>query len=86
MNKTYQFSPQEQAFFTRKIADLNTVQSALQNTISLVIEQQGLQGTWWIKQDGTGLELVETASTTAVPVPASVPDAPDEDDPISTIN
>ena len=37
MNKTYQFSPQELAFFTRKIADLNTVQSALQNTISLVI-------------------------------------------------
>jgi len=68
MDKTYQFSTQEQAFFARKIVELNTVQSALQNTVSLVIEQQNLQGTWRIKQDGTGLEAVETA-------PAAVPAA-----------
>ena len=71
----YKFSPQEQAFFSRKIQDLNVVQMALQQTVSLVIEQQGLQGTWRITQDGSGLEPVDTSKTASTPSIAPEPDA-----------
>ena len=67
----YKFSPQEQAFFSRKIQDLNVIQTALQQTVSLVIEQQGLQGTWRISQDGNGLEPVDT--TTKANIPSAAP-------------
>lgn len=59
MDKTYTFTPQEQGYFARKVSELNIAQSALQTTISFVIEQQGLTGTWQIKRDVSGLEMVD---------------------------
>jgi hypothetical protein len=52
----YPFSDREKAFFTRQLQQMNVLQSAIQAAIALVIEQQGLEGRWSLRADGSGLD------------------------------
>jgi hypothetical protein len=50
---TYDFTPTERMFFAGQIQQINAVQAAAQNAVALVVEQQGLKGTWRIRQEGS---------------------------------
>jgi hypothetical protein len=51
----YDFSDKEKAFFQEQLTRINAQMTAMQTAANLIIAQQGLEGQWQIKQDGTGL-------------------------------
>lgn len=51
----YLFTDRERLFFEQPIKDLNIVTFRLQQATGLICTQQGLEGSWQIKPDGSGL-------------------------------
>jgi hypothetical protein len=53
------FTPTERAFFGAQIEQINRMHAAMSNAANLVIAQNGLEGEWLLKPDGSGLVKVE---------------------------
>jgi hypothetical protein len=63
----FDFSEKEKPFFQEQIQKINTLMAAMQNAANLVIVQQGLEGQWQIKPDGSGLIKVNNGQAAPQP-------------------
>lgn len=57
----YQFTAAERAFFAGLIAELNRQVLIVNTAAGLVTAQNGLEGQWLVKPDGSGLVKAEGA-------------------------
>jgi hypothetical protein len=51
----YEFTDKEKVFFQDQISKINAMLASMQNAANLIVAQQGLEGNWQIKPDGSGL-------------------------------
>lgn len=56
----YLFTDRERAFFMRQLGELSTMTAAVTNATNLICTQQGFEGRWQLKPDGSGLTKSRT--------------------------
>jgi hypothetical protein len=54
----HNFTPAERAFFGSQLDQINRMFAAMNNAANLVMAQNGLEGEWQLKPDGSGLVRV----------------------------
>ncbi|HLH04935.1 MAG TPA: hypothetical protein VKX25_19360 [Bryobacteraceae bacterium] len=73
--KTYEFSERERAHFERYRVQLQAIAGSLNHDIEFICMQQGLEGPWQLKPDGSGLQPFtppQPLPTSAQPQPNGV--------------
>lgn len=75
MENTYEFTPEERAYFQRVHEEF---QFQVTSGIRMIVTQQKLPGNWRVRADGAGLENVDEAAGLPAPAPVLVT-APTED-------
>jgi outer membrane protein TolC len=60
LSNDHAFSDRERAFFAAQITQINALIAAMNNAANLVRVQNGLEGNWQVKPDGSGLVKIET--------------------------
>lgn len=52
----YTFSDRERGFFAARIAQINELVAGMNSAAKLIVVQNGLEGNWSLKPDGSGLD------------------------------
>lgn len=61
----YTFNDKERAFFATHLEELNKRVLAVNTAADLVVKQQGFEGRWMLRPDGSGLVKQEQAEAPA---------------------
>jgi hypothetical protein len=67
MQTSYKFSDRERSYFDRLQQQFNT---GVLSGIQMIVTQQGLDGSWRIAPDGSGIERADLPQTAAFIEPA----------------